>query len=142
MFAAYNSLALPDPCTLSQRYIIAPLAIRKPLQQRPKMSPLSRPQLRAATTTKLRRTTYMKRAHDAGVAEAPHLGLGVRAQHLDRRGRDGLCYVLGPLLVQAGVQSKQRRRCQLLQRRRIGRENAPHEASQRTEVEQVHTIRA
>ena len=27
-------------------------------------------------------------------------------------------------------------------RRRIGRENAPHEASQSTEVEQVHTIRA
>jgi len=51
------------------------------------MRPLSRPQLRAATTTKLQRTTYMKRAHDAGVAEAPHLG--VRAQHLDRLGRDG-----------------------------------------------------
>ena len=53
--------------------------------------------------------------------------------------RDGLCEVLGPRRVQAEVQSKHRRRCQLLQRRRIGRENAPHEASQSTEVEQVHT---
>jgi hypothetical protein len=65
IFVARNGLGLPNPCTHDQRRIIAvraPLALRKPLQQQP----------RATTTiTKLKRPTYMKRAHDARVAEAP-----------------------------------------------------------------------
>jgi hypothetical protein len=46
--AAARRLALPNPCMHSQRRIIAvraPLALRKPLQQRPKMRPHARPQL-------------------------------------------------------------------------------------------------
>jgi hypothetical protein len=107
----------------------------------------------------------MKRAYDARFAEVPHLGVRAqrkvklaqrdytpheaacelpdeRAQHLYRLGRDGLCDVLGRRRVQTGVQSKPRQRRQLPRRRRMERENAPHEASECTEVEQVHTIRA
>ena len=74
IFVACNSLALPNPCMHGQRRIIAvraPLALRKPLEQRPKMRPLARsqPPRATTTTTKLKRPTYMKRAHDAGVAE-------------------------------------------------------------------------
>ena len=109
-----------------QRRIIAvraPLALRKPLKQRPKMRPPARsqPPRATTTTTKLKRPTYMKRAHDVGVAEVPHLGVRAqrkvklaqrdctpreaacelrdeRARHLDHLG----CDVLVPRRVQTG----------------------------------------
>jgi len=63
-------------------------------------------------------------------------------QRLYCLGHDGLCDVLGPRLVQMGVQSKLRWPRHLPRQRRMERENALHEASECTKVEQVHTIRA
>jgi hypothetical protein len=129
IFIVRNSLALPNSCMHGQRHIIAvraPRALQKPLQKCPKMRPLAQSQLRAMTmTTELKRLTYMKRVHDARVAEAPHLGvcaqhkvklaqrnytlhetaceLRNKRTHFCRLGRDGLCNVLGPQQVQAGT---------------------------------------
>jgi len=129
IFAARNSLAFQQ--TYSQRHIniitiLALLALRKPLQQRPKMRPVAQPQPRAATTTKLESPTHMKRAQDVRVAEAPNLGVRaqckveltqrdrapheatqeLRDEHAQHQGRlrcDGLCDILGPRRVQTGV---------------------------------------
>jgi hypothetical protein len=99
----------------------------------------------------------MKRAHNTGVTDAPHTLVhpcsaiarelhDKHAQKLNSLCRDGVCDVLGPSRVQTGVQSNPRRPRQPLLTSTTemdeGRENAPHKASERTEVKQVHAIRA